>query len=55
MRQHVYLEVTICCAFVVALIAAEGLLSTMLLHVLFEVTSCCAGELTLHACERLLS
>ena len=42
-------------AFVVALIAAEGLLSTMLQHVSFEGTSLCAGELTLHASERLLS
>ena len=49
------LQVTSLGAFVVALIAAERLLSTMLEHVLFEVTSLCAGELTLHASERLLT
>ena len=49
------LEVSSLSAFVVALIAAEGLLSTMLLHVHFEDPSSCAGELTLHANERLFS
>ena len=53
MCQHVCLEVTSCCAFVFAMIAAEGLLSTMLQHVLFEITSLCAGELTLHALNML--
>ena len=42
-------------AFVVTLVAAEGLLPTMLQRVLFEDTSCCAGELTLHASESLLT
>ena len=55
MCPHVCLEVTIFCAFVVALLADERLLSTMHQHVTFEVTSCCAGELTLFATERLLS
>ena len=45
---HLYLQC-------IAMIAAEGLLSTMLQHVLFEVTSLCAGELALHASERLLT
>ena len=39
-------------AFVVTLVAAEGLLPTMLQRVLFEDTSCCAGELTLHASKK---
>ena len=34
------------CAFVIALIAAEWLLSMMLQHEFFEITSCCAGEVT---------
>ena len=55
MCPHVCLEGTSLCAFVVTLVAAEGLLPTMLQRVLFEDTSCCAGELTLHASERLLS
>ena len=55
MCQHVSLEVTLRCAFVLTLLAAERLFSGMNKNVLFEVTSCCAGELTLHASERLLS
>ena len=42
-------------AFVAALIADEGLLSTMLYHVLFEATILCAGELTLVTGEVPLS
>ena len=39
MCQQVFLEVTFPCAFVLTLIAAEGLLPAMLPHVNFEVTS----------------
>ena len=49
------LEVTSCCACVVALCATEKLLSWMSEHVFLEVTSLCAGVLALCAVKRPLS
>ena len=43
------------CTLVIALIAAEGLLSTVGEHVLLEVCSLCAGIAALVAREGLLS
>ena len=44
MCQHVSLEVTICCAFVFTLIAAERLLSGMNKNMNFQMSSCCERE-----------
>ena len=43
MCQHVSLELTICCAFLFTLLAAEWLLSGMNKNVLFQITSIIGG------------
>ena len=42
-------------SFSTLVVAAEGLLPTMLQRVLFEDTSCCAGEVALLAGKRFLT
>ena len=41
MCQHVFLEVTICYAFVFTMLAAERLFSGMNKNVIFQITTCC--------------
>ena len=55
MCQLVNLEVTICCASVLTLLATERFFSGMNKNVLFQITSCCEREGTHGAFVRFFS